>query len=317
MSQTLIMYREFLETIPDAALVVDHTGTIVCANEHLAGLFHTSADQLLNEDFQQIIPHNKRAAHAGHFRHYWQTPKRRSMGAGGTFSALRPDNSEFPVDIMLTPVDLDGSTHVLCVIRDRTDAWAQELALRDALKREQTLALTDSLTGCANLRHLLLILQRAIDDLHRHQRPFTLVYFDLDNFKAVNDRHGHEEGDRVLRQFTQRIQSQLRSNDLLARLGGDEFAILMPETEISQVRERIETLLGDLDALARRKDWLLSLSSGVLTFDRSPETPENALRLADTMMYQVKRQGKNGALFSNYTTLHEVLKSEQPAKRTP
>ncbi len=124
------------------------------------------------------------------------------------------------------------------------------IRLHDQTERLATLANTDPLTGLANRRFLLDQLDREVDRARRYGRPLSLVYIDLDGFKAVNDQHGHLFGDDVLKGAATAMRSVLRSTDLMARIGGDEFAILMPETTLPGASNATDKLRRALTAFS-------------------------------------------------------------------
>ena len=141
-----------------------------------------------------------------------------------------------------------------------------------ALDRERELARIDSLTGAANRRHFLEVAQIELDRAERYKRPFTVVYIDLDHFKAVNDRQGHRAGDQVLRAVVDRARRQLRKTDFLARWGGDEFVVLLRETDQDAARAAIAELQAALLDEMRRQDWPVTFSIGAVTC-RDAHTP--------------------------------------------
>jgi diguanylate cyclase (GGDEF)-like protein len=148
----------------------------------------------------------------------------------------------------------------------------------------QQLASTDDLTGLANRRRFYQELARANADALRHDSPLALILLDLDNFKSINDQHGHCHGDNILREVGAALQTRTRAGDLAARLGGDEFAILLPRT----TEEQALTLLDDLaDALRTIPlSPQLSASSGVAS---GPSAHlEDLIREADAHLYQTK-----------------------------
>lgn len=174
-------------------------------------------------------------------------------------------------------------------------------ALRDAMEREKEFARTDYLTGAVNSRLFFELLQMEIDRLQRYERPFTLVYIDLDNFKTVNDRFGHLAGDKVLCTVVSYAKEHLRRTDVVARLGGDEFALLLPETGQESARVSLAKLQGGLLEEMQRNNWPTTFSFGVLTCNSASPKTEELVKMADELMYQVKRRGKNAIRYSIHT----------------
>lgn len=165
--------------------------------------------------------------------------------------------------------------------------------LRLALSRERALSRTDPLSGVLNRRAFYEDGHRLLALCRRGQRPITLAYLDLDDFKAVNDEFGHQVGDRLLRGLAQTLQSSVRSSDVVARMGGDEFAVLLPELGADEGRQ----LLERLHAAAGRPDATLpcavTVSIGAVTFLTAPDSVEGMIGLADSAMYSAKRGGKD------------------------
>jgi diguanylate cyclase (GGDEF)-like protein len=170
-------------------------------------------------------------------------------------------------------------------------------ALKRVLERERLLARTDSLTEAMNSRYFLEQLQNEIDRANRYGRTFSLAYFDCDNFKEVNDRFGHSTGDEVLRRIVNGASKQLRSTDRIGRLGGDEFAILFPETDQEAVQSVVSRIQTSLKAEMESYNWGVTFSVGVLTCESQACTGENLIKLADDLMYSIKKNGKNNASY--------------------
>jgi diguanylate cyclase (GGDEF)-like protein len=164
--------------------------------------------------------------------------------------------------------------------------------LRVAMSEAERLARTDALTGLCNLRAFRDAMNGEINRSQRYHRAFSVAYVDVDDFKLVNDRLGHDVGDRVLEEVSRVLQANLRSVDLPARMGGDEFAILLPETDADQARSLIDKLHRLLGSVATRNRWPISFSVGVASFATPPESLERVIRCADELMYQVKHSGK-------------------------
>lgn len=164
--------------------------------------------------------------------------------------------------------------------------------LRRALEAQRALAEVDSLTGLANTRRFLGAVQGEVARAARYRRALSLAYLDLDGFKGVNDRWGHAVGDDVLETVGRVLRDQLRASDLPARLGGDEFAVLFPETDGPAVHEAAEKLRAVLEAAMSDKGWPVGFSMGVVTSTGDVTDPDELIRLADELMYQVKGSGK-------------------------
>jgi diguanylate cyclase (GGDEF)-like protein len=173
-------------------------------------------------------------------------------------------------------------------------------ALKSSWERERELAYTDNLTGAANSRRFFEILNMEMNRAQRYKHPFTLVYIDLDNFKTVNDQFGHFAGDEVLRIFVTFAKKNLRKIDLLARLGGDEFALLLPETNEDAARVVLTKLHDDALNQMQQNNWPITFSLGALTCNTVPSSTDELIKMADALMYQVKRNGKNAIAYSTY-----------------
>lgn len=173
--------------------------------------------------------------------------------------------------------------------------------LKSALAQQEVLAQLDGLTGIANARTFRQRYELLAHLAIRHARPVTLGYIDLDGFKGINDRLGHDAGDRVLRAVAAELARRLRTSDIVARLGGDEFALLLTETDQSGARSLFADIRERLLAVAAQNRWPIGFSIGVAVFLSPPESAEEALKRADALMYKVKRSGKNGIEFEEYS----------------
>jgi diguanylate cyclase (GGDEF)-like protein len=173
-------------------------------------------------------------------------------------------------------------------------------ALHDRLAAERRLARTDPLTGLLNARAFADQLEHDLRLSDRVGSPLTLAYVDLDDFKQVNDTYGHSEGDRALCAVARRLLDATRRADTVARLGGDEFAVILPGTDVAGARavlSKLRQLLGGLSATA---DRALTCSVGAVVFREQPASTEEAIAVADGMMYEAKTQGKNAVVVRVY-----------------
>ena len=170
---------------------------------------------------------------------------------------------------------------------ERTTVQLQELTRRDPL------------TGLYNRRHFDEVLGQAFEAASRQQRALSLGFLDLDHFKAINDRHGHQGGDAVLARVAKTIGGCLRGNDFIARYGGEEFVVLLPETPLELARKIMERIRGYIEAehyaVAPDRMIRITLSGGAAAHmdGTRREKPEDLIRAADRALYQAKRLGRN------------------------
>lgn len=164
--------------------------------------------------------------------------------------------------------------------------------IKEGYLEAQLDAHTDFLTGLRNRRYLELVLERELFRVERYGRPLSLMVLDLDGFKQVNDAHGHEVGDRVLKALAACLEGHIRQSDRAVRLGGEEFAVLLPETRLAQALALAERLRQAVAALRVPPVEALSASFGVVQAAPT-DSPLSLLKRADEAMYRAKRGGKN------------------------
>lgn len=165
-------------------------------------------------------------------------------------------------------------------------------ALRQAYRQQRLLATSDALTGLGNRLRFVAVAEAERQRAARFGQPITLAYLDLDDFKAVNDRFGHEKGDEVLRLIGRFLSNRLRSIDSAARLGGDEFVVLLPQTGEQAGLHVIADVQAGIVATLLEHGFEVGVSAGVVTFLQAPRTVDEMLQIGDRLMYQAKRDGK-------------------------
>ena len=183
---------------------------------------------------------------------------------------------------------------------DKVVAFAELLAtanrrLESALAQNEQLARTDPLTQLPNRLHLREVLPRRIREAARHGRPLSLVLFDIDHFKTINDDHGHNTGDLVLAELGRLLVRLLRSTDVPARWGGEEFVVLLPETPLDGAVTVAERIRQTVASHRFPGGIAVTVSLGVSTVC-ADDTEESFIGRADGAAYDAKRQGRNRAL---------------------
>jgi diguanylate cyclase (GGDEF)-like protein len=183
---------------------------------------------------------------------------------------------------------------MLRTLAEQAAMCLENLALHE---RVQRLAATDELTGLINHRRLQEVLEREVRRAERYGSSLALVMLDVDDFKDVNDRHGHQQGDRVLRAVADAVQTTVRDVDFVARYGGEELAVALPEMEATgaaAVGERIRQAIEA--AVVRTRDGgahSVTASIGVAVLDPDSPARQDLIAAADGALYAAKRGGKN------------------------
>ena len=172
--------------------------------------------------------------------------------------------------------------------------------LKKSLENEKKLARLDHLTQAANYRSFSEAIFLEIQRAQRYKHPFSLAYLDLDNFKLVNDRFGHEAGNKLLQETVALMQTETRKTDLVGRLGGDEFAILMPETDKRSARDVLVRIKNKFALEMENKNYQVSMSIGCITYLDVPVEVDDILQKADELMYSIKKRGKDNLSCEDY-----------------
>lgn len=208
----------------------------------------------------------------------------------------------------------EGSIQTLTLIARQAAAVIRGGQLLDETRR---LAITDGLTGLHNRRHFMRQLDEAVRRAGRYQETMALIMLDLDLFKDVNDRFGHQVGDRVLELLATALRDSVRESDQAARLGGEEFALLLLRCDrdlaiaiADRVRERIRHLA--LEGIPE-SDIDLSASVGIAFFPEDGEDPKTLMRAADDALYAAKRSGRDRVVLAEAVPDLETEAVEEPA----
>jgi diguanylate cyclase (GGDEF)-like protein len=167
-------------------------------------------------------------------------------------------------------------------------------SLKGSLARVSLLARKDSLTDLANRGSFYELVNQEMLRCKRYGGAISIVFIDLDKFKVLNDRSGHDVGDEALRVVAQTLRAQLRSTDVPARLGGDEFAVLLPEMDARGASQATQILQSRLLSAMEKRGWPITFSIGLATFTTALDSVDEMIKRADQLMYKIKREGKGG-----------------------
>jgi two-component system cell cycle response regulator len=198
-------------------------------------------------------------------------------------------------DYLIPPID---KNELLARARTQIRKKRYTERLRDNVQQSIEMAITDALTGLYNRRYMESHLVTLIEQATARGKPLTVLVIDIDYFKSVNDTHGHDAGDDVLREFAIRMRKSIRGIDLACRYGGEEFVVIMPETDLAvatmvaeRLRRRIATEPFPIDHGSRAID--VTISIGIAALGGSGDKAADLLKRADQALYRAKRDGRN------------------------
>lgn len=197
-------------------------------------------------------------------------------------------------DYLIRPIDRN---EMLARVRTQVRRRRYTERLRDNVQMSIEMAITDALTGLHNRRYMESHLSTLVEQAELRGKPLTVLVLDIDYFKSVNDTHGHDAGDDVLREFSQRLKKSIRGIDLACRYGGEEFVVVMPETDMAvatMVAERLRRRIAcEPFPLCRGANAVeITISIGLAARALS-DTAANVLKRADQALYRAKRDGRN------------------------
>jgi diguanylate cyclase (GGDEF)-like protein len=165
-------------------------------------------------------------------------------------------------------------------------------------------ALTDPLTGIYNRRYLELYMEKIIPLSEKQEQTLTLIMFDVDHFKKINDTYGHHAGDMVLKKIVRVIKGVIRSSDVFVRIGGEEFIILLPNCSLGHgiiLAERIRKTVENTKFIYKGRRLFVTISIGVTEYTEGQDL-KKFLEKADRALYQAKEMGRNKVVWLNNTT---------------
>ena len=282
--------RAIIASANHAFISMDDRGLITEWNQQSEATFGWSRAQAIGQPMAElIIPERLRAAHHEGMRRYVASGTTIALNRRVELHGLRRSGDEFPVELTLNSISSDERIEFFAFLHDITERKETEARLLH-------MAQYDLLTGLPNRALFNDRLEHALELSRRTGSLIALAYLDIDDFKAINDSHGHAIGDAVLQEFARRLGASVRSADTVARLGGDEFVLLLEglssATDVSVVSEKVLDNVRKT-ALLHGRELAFTASMGGTFCKGELTTSEALLARADHALYEAKRSGKN------------------------
>jgi diguanylate cyclase (GGDEF)-like protein/PAS domain S-box-containing protein len=281
-------YRGLLEAAPDAMVVVNQGGEIVLLNVRAEKEFGYSRDELIGQRVKNIIPEGFAERLIADALRSAEDAQAQEIGSGIELTGRRKDGSEFPIEIMLSPLESAEGILVTAAIRDITTRKKAEAQMIHSSEH-------DFLTDLPNRMLLNDRVSQAIGFAWRHGEKVAVLFLDLDGFKYVNDSLGHRTGDKLLQSVARRLVACVRGTDTVSRQGGDEFVVVLSEEEHSE--DAAITARRMLQAVAEahsidQHDLHVTSSIGISVYPDDGLDTETLIKNADTALYQAKENGR-------------------------
>ncbi|MGO8683345.1 MAG: diguanylate cyclase [Thermoleophilia bacterium] len=262
-------------------------------NSKFAEIFSYSSDEMLRLSPLELALAEDRPLVAEQMR---RRLSGEVVGVDYVFRGLRKDGSTVDIEIHTSGMEIGGKLALILLVVDVTERIRAERQVQvlQAQLREQ--AIRDPLTDLYNRRHLAEVFNSELIRAERNGYPVSIIMSDLDHFKAVNDSHGHQSGDDVLRVFADLMRHHARGSDIPCRYGGEEFVLILPDMTHERARERAEQLrlaLADTRITSNAAVIQVTASFGVATFPQHGKTSEVLTAAADRALFAAKVAGRN------------------------
>jgi diguanylate cyclase (GGDEF)-like protein/PAS domain S-box-containing protein len=309
------VYHSILESLNYSIISTNTSGTILALNRAAEKMLGQKADEMVGKVTPGLLHDSEevkqRALELSQqlgetiepgFRAFVAETEKTGLADEREWTYIRKDGSRLPVSLFVNAMrkptgEIIGYVSVATDITERKRADAEvrraHHRVRLALEQEKDASRCDFMTGLYNRRAFYEMGEFEAKRAKRYQRPMTLLYIDVDNFKAVNDTQGHQAGDELLIQVGKTIKNSVRQTDITARLGGDEFAVLLPETDVAGGAVVSSKLHKTLGAEMEKNSWPVTFSLGCVTSNETHLDFDDLVKESDSLMYKSKKSGKN------------------------
>ena len=294
-SNTLL--ESSLDSSPECIYWLNKEGEFYYVNNSAASKLGYEVDELLQRSIYDLHTHDKSYDEAFWMKR-WQT-----LEAEGTMifetSFISKKGDIFDVEVVSKMIEHNSEHYFVGFVRDISKRKEREAKIEELLKKMdeankklEVLANRDSLTGLFNRLKFDDFLQQHIMEHRRYKSYFSLLMCDIDHFKNVNDKFGHQAGDNVLKEFVSLMQEHVRESDLIARWGGEEFVLLLPQTRLAEATKVAQKIRDSVSSKLHRGSENITVSIGVVEV-QDDDTAESIFLHVDEALYRAKNSGRN------------------------
>lgn len=282
---------KIIEHSEDAVVATDRHHRIILFNATAEKIFGYTTEEVMGQHLNILLPERFHLQHDMMMEEFGgsQMQVKHASQRSRQVYGRRKDGGEFITSTMILKIGKKPNINYIAVVRDISENKKTE----EELLR---LAATDPLTGAFNRREFTALSERESLRSQRYNRPLSILLFDLDHFKKLNDTYGHAAGDKALQRFTTLCCNALRNVDIFGRWGGEEFVALLPETDAegaSIIAERLRKTINESILVYNDQRITLSTSIGIAQFRDGETSIEGPLSRADTAVYDAKKAGRN------------------------
>ena len=280
--KVLVQYKNIVD-ISNIVSKTDISGKIIYVNEEFCRISGYSKVELIGKS-HNVVRHSDMPNQV--FKELWSTILSKEIWKG-TIKNKAKNGELYVVNTTIVPI-LDRSGNIVEFISIRHDI-TELVMLRDKFKER---SIKDCLTGIYNRSFFSEVIETEYKRMIQGEGSCSLILFDIDNFKQINDQFGHDSGDKLLIAFTKKIKDVIREKDVFCRIGGDEFAIIVCDISLKKAKMIAEKIRMTIAEATFDNDLKITLSFGITEFNFK-DSPETIYTCADTALYSAKRKGRN------------------------